>query len=843
MENKALDILKKINLDKVANEGLKKNIELAIARNSKDYSAIKSEENKKELAAMMVKEVEIANHLYALAEKTSPASVAGKVVVTRKETKKEEPKKAPVEKKPEPKKATVVTAKQEPKKPEPKKVVVTAKSKPEPKPEPKKVVVKAKPMPVKKEVESKKKIIVVKTKPAEKKTISVAVKPTDELSNVRNILEDANYTVITKKTAKAVIKHKEPRQDRVIVKEKVDAVFTTIQKDIPKVKENGKEIENKAVIKATDSLKKIFARILLSIDKLATHGEAGKIEKVVAYLSKMTAIKFEGGGVGGELPYSKRFFDIIQTDVKSGVVIRHLKNLNTYKAESEYFKLVNSYPVRSGNQNVKMVEVTKFEGGGGVEGNVIYVDAETDEMPERIEYVYNEYPQKKVFDSDGYLKYSYMVIKYNNNIYVISNSIGELKSDMSNLDMSIDQDLDSYGDEFAKGGGVEKKNPVDTITVDVPLFIRMLEYAKEDAKTDMDLHSVTENAIKLSDKGVLGMSDYENIVGNAKKKSIGKVYYEMHGIGRAKYTVNFHDGVSTHDDGSPFFDIKIFKNKKDLQDFIDKLEKEGYVNKYEGGGYTAPITPTSREFRYLRLTKYPNKLKVELTEEGREKAEEDGLDFQNFFDYFDDIQGNSEYLFHDDGGAAGFGMTEAPVISDGYYFDEDGKLVPNVDSDVYYYNNYMITDFAEVLREKGEVEFDKAPEFGKGGSVDADTEHFDKLYHKAGNNVYGAIELYAGELGVFNMFYGHKVDSAKKAKVRKMQNYLENKYLAKGGGVGSEIIEINKYMKALKEKAKKSGIYEDFGQKEVRLLEDKYGYTSNVAAFDNWVMNFDISQL
>jgi hypothetical protein len=31
-------------------------------------------------------------------------------------------------------------------------------------------------------------------------------------------------------------------------------------------------------------------------------------------------------------------------------------------------------------------------------------------------------------------------------------------------------------------------NPKDTITVDVPLFIRLLEYAREDAKTDMDLH-------------------------------------------------------------------------------------------------------------------------------------------------------------------------------------------------------------------------------------------------------------------------------------------------------------------------------------------------------------------
>jgi hypothetical protein len=33
-------------------------------------------------------------------------------------------------------------------------------------------------------------------------------------------------------------------------------------------------------------------------------------------------------------------------------------------------------------------------------------------------------------------------------------------------------------------------NPKDIIKLDVPLFIRLLEYAREDAKSDMDLHKV-----------------------------------------------------------------------------------------------------------------------------------------------------------------------------------------------------------------------------------------------------------------------------------------------------------------------------------------------------------------
>jgi hypothetical protein len=60
-------------------------------------------------------------------------------------------------------------------------------------------------------------------------------------------------------------------------------------------------------------------------------------------------------------------------------------------------------------------------------------------------------------------------------------------------------------------------NKIDSITMDVPLFIRMLEYAKEDAKTDMDLHSATERALELSKGGdMLDMSKYSHIV-NQKK--------------------------------------------------------------------------------------------------------------------------------------------------------------------------------------------------------------------------------------------------------------------------------------------------------------------------------------
>lgn len=62
----------------------------------------------------------------------------------------------------------------------------------------------------------------------------------------------------------------------------------------------------------------------------------------------------------------------------------------------------------------------------------------------------------------------------------------------------------------------EGENPRDVVTMDVPLLIRLLEYAREDAKTDMDLHNVTEKLIALSKSGkTLTMDQYDAIVANA----------------------------------------------------------------------------------------------------------------------------------------------------------------------------------------------------------------------------------------------------------------------------------------------------------------------------------------
>lgn len=55
------------------------------------------------------------------------------------------------------------------------------------------------------------------------------------------------------------------------------------------------------------------------------------------------------------------------------------------------------------------------------------------------------------------------------------------------------------------------KNPPDVITIDVPLLIRLLEWAKEEAESDIALHVVATNLVRMQ-SNVLSMKDYEEII-------------------------------------------------------------------------------------------------------------------------------------------------------------------------------------------------------------------------------------------------------------------------------------------------------------------------------------------
>jgi len=61
---------------------------------------------------------------------------------------------------------------------------------------------------------------------------------------------------------------------------------------------------------------------------------------------------------------------------------------------------------------------------------------------------------------------------------------------------------------YKHGGSVDAK---DTLTIDIPLMIRLLELSREDVHSDAELHMVVERLLDLKNKPVLTMDDYTYI--------------------------------------------------------------------------------------------------------------------------------------------------------------------------------------------------------------------------------------------------------------------------------------------------------------------------------------------
>ena len=58
-----------------------------------------------------------------------------------------------------------------------------------------------------------------------------------------------------------------------------------------------------------------------------------------------------------------------------------------------------------------------------------------------------------------------------------------------------------------------------------------------------------------------------------------KTFNTQINIGKAKYIINHNDGIKKHKDGSDFFDIATFSNKKVFENITKILIKDGYIQK------------------------------------------------------------------------------------------------------------------------------------------------------------------------------------------------------------------------------------------------------------------------
>lgn len=128
---------------------------------------------------------------------------------------------------------------------------------------------------------------------------------------------------------------------------------------------------------------------------------------------------------------------------------------------------------------------------------------------------------------------------------------------------------------------------MDIVQLDVPLFIRLLELAREDVKQDADLHDVAEAVIKMSQNGPATMADYDQIVSFMQKQ-----------------------GQPADEEFAPD-DIRRFRQIVDLADQGETTEysntpKEEYagpdaVTSKAGGGWMEPKHPDDIRGNSLRV--------------------------------------------------------------------------------------------------------------------------------------------------------------------------------------------------------------------------------------------------
>ncbi len=114
----------------------------------------------------------------------------------------------------------------------------------------------------------------------------------------------------------------------------------------------------------------------------------------------------------------------------------------------------------------------------------------------------------------------------------------------------------------------------DIVQLDVPLFIRLLELAREDIKGDADIHDLAQKVIELSKNGPIDMAQYDELVSFMKKQ-----------------------GNPADEEFAPD-DIRRFRQIVDLADQGEQTEysntpKEEYAGPYAvttaaGGGWMEP---------------------------------------------------------------------------------------------------------------------------------------------------------------------------------------------------------------------------------------------------------------
>jgi tetratricopeptide (TPR) repeat protein len=134
--------------------------------------------------------------------------------------------------------------------------------------------------------------------------------------------------------------------------------------------------------------------------------------------------------------------------------------------------------------------------------------------------------------------------------------------------IAIQKEYQKTVEEIGKALEFYKKNK---LTDKKDAFVKVLKQLGEKKKS-------LERELDMKVQSMYRDAEYKNL--NTRDESVneGKKAFKINPpIGKAKYSISAHNGVSKHKDGSDFWDILIFKNKVDLERRANYFRGEKYI--------------------------------------------------------------------------------------------------------------------------------------------------------------------------------------------------------------------------------------------------------------------------
>ena len=374
---------------------------------------------------------------------------------------------------------------------------------------------------------------------------------------------------------------------------------------------------------------------------------------------------------------------------------------------------------------------------------------------------------------------------------------------------SIEEYFDYINDSLINGNRTQVKELYNDM--DESQKRQFFRYANmQEGMFDEVVNYINENVREYAKGG--GISNIKNIDTNSGTKIPNEVYFKgKRYIGRAGFINGFNGYTSTKDDGilCAFTQEKGYDREK--LSLWNENGKPNYLTDKDGSKIE------SKNYRGQSITFEENGFRRfnkggDVEDENAQMVLNNNKQIKHHTEELPNaVKGNK----HIPAWVVAKVNRSASDLSDAtHYLDgEKNKMAKGgaftafkKGDDVYILENYNKNPYATPIKKEGKViDFDGKDvsvewsdgsgstlnqrflykeKYAKGGGLN--DSHLDDLYNKSNKNVQGALELYAGELGIYNMFYGHKVDASKKAKYKRAQKYLESKYMENGGVVGDK---------------------------------------------------------